>query len=65
MPKNNITPVQQELAWIYLPEAEAQRDSAAEVLLSEEHILPKYEATGQGPQDGKQNSRARRRHQAC
>ncbi|KAI9607243.1 hypothetical protein H4Q26_005760 [Puccinia striiformis f. sp. tritici PST-130] len=23
MPKNNITPVQQELAWIYLPEAEA------------------------------------------
>ncbi|KAH9469428.1 hypothetical protein MJO29_003615 [Puccinia striiformis f. sp. tritici] len=42
--KDKISLVQQELAWIYLAEAEAQRDSAAEVLLSEERILPKYEA---------------------
>jgi len=42
--QEKISQVQKELTWIYVAEAEAKRDSAAQTLQNEEHVLPKYEA---------------------
>ncbi|PLW58540.1 hypothetical protein PCANC_00062 [Puccinia coronata f. sp. avenae] len=42
--QEKITQVQKELTWLYVAEATAKRDSAAQLLQDEERVLPKYEA---------------------
>jgi len=41
--QEKICEIQKELFWIYVAEAKAELDSAAQELHNEEHILPKYE----------------------
>ncbi|POW08361.1 hypothetical protein PSTT_07591 [Puccinia striiformis] len=49
--QGKIGVVENELTWIYVAEAEAARDLAAQALQKEEHVLPKYEAKVQGTEN--------------